>query len=269
MRVGRQAAGRDFVEALARGIDVLRAFSPATMEMTISDVADRTGLARPTARRLLFTLEELGYVRSFDGRFSLTTRVLEIGTATIAAQGLWEIARPHMEGLVAKTLESSSMSQLDGSDIVYTARVAVPKIIALAVSIGTRFPAVATSMGRVLLADLDDQELAKALSTPSTSPIVPLVSPDPAELADILAGVRAQGWALADEQLSAGIRSVAAPVRDVMGRVGAALNVTVHAGETSVDKLVSEHLPQLLDTAAAISAEWRELERLPIVEVPK
>ncbi len=165
----------DFVEALARGLDVIKAFGPTAMELTVSEVAARTGLARPTARRLLMTLEQLGYTRLANGAYTLTTKTLELGTAYVAAQGLWDIARPHLASLVAKTGESSSMSQLDGSDIVYTARVPVPKIIALSVQIGTRFPAAATSMGRVLLADLDKSELDKVLATPSASGVIPRV----------------------------------------------------------------------------------------------
>ncbi len=262
----KQESGRDFVEALARGIDVLTAFSPTAIEMTVTEMAERTGLARPTARRLLLTLEQLGYVRSAGGAYSLTAKVLEIRTASIAVQGMWDVARPHLVRLVSLTSESSSMSQLDGSDIVYTARVPVPKIIALSVTIGTRFPAVAASMGRVLLADLDEAELDKVLDTPSSSGIVPRVTPSRAELATDLAQVREQGWALADEILSLGIRSVAAPVRDADGRVAAAVNVTVHAAETSVERLVGDHLPRLLETAQAISEEWTHLDRLPTTE---
>ena len=176
-RPSRAEAGNgEFVEALARGLDVITCFGPTSLELSVSDVASRTGLARPTARRLLLTLEQLGYVRSVGGSFSLTTRVLRLGTAGIAAQGIWDVARPHLVTLVGHTGESSSMSQLDGSDIVYTARVPVPKIIALAVSIGTLFPAVATSMGRVLLADLEPDELEEVLATPSRSGVIPRVT---------------------------------------------------------------------------------------------
>ena len=149
----------DFVEAFARGLAVIKAFSVSRLALSVSDVAEVTKLARPTTRRLLLTLESLGYVRSVDGMFELTPKVLELGTAYINARGMWDIARPHLETLVAKTKESSSMSQLDGSDIVYTARVAVPKIIGLSVQIGTRFPAYATSMGRVLLSEHSSKDL--------------------------------------------------------------------------------------------------------------
>src|SRR5215468_44132 len=152
--MARRETGPDFIEALARGLDVIRAFGPRQPIMSLAGVAAATGLARPTARRILLTLTELGYVRSVDGGFELTPRVLELGMSYVLSRNLWEVARPHMERLVSRTHESSSIAQLDGSDIVYVARVAVPKIIALAVTIGTRFPAMQTSLGKVLLAGL-------------------------------------------------------------------------------------------------------------------
>lgn len=262
-RGGRRMSG-EFVEALARGLDVITCFGPTAVELTVSEVASRTGLARPTARRLLLTLEQLGYVRAVNGSYSLTTEVLRLGTSVIAAQGIWDVARPHLMTLVQRTGESSSMSQLSGSDIVYTARVAVPKIIALAVSIGTLFPAVATSMGKVLLSDLDEAELETALATPSRSGIIPRVTPTRAQLDHDLAEIRERGWAISDELLSVGIRSVAVPVRDRAGRTVAAMNVTVHAAETSIETLTGEYLPSLLSTASAVSQEWSHLDRLPI-----
>jgi IclR family pca regulon transcriptional regulator len=178
--------------------------------------------------------------------------------------GIWELARPHLEALVAQTGESSSMSQLDGSDIVYVARVPVPKIIALSVHIGTRFPAVATSMGHVLLADLSRTELIEVLDTPSQSGIIPRITPSLTKLEHELGLVRDRGWALSDERLSLGIRSVAAPVRDATGTTVAAVNVTVHAAETSVSELKRRHLPKLLETAAELTEEWTNLARLPV-----
>jgi IclR family transcriptional regulator, pca regulon regulatory protein len=259
-----RASNADFVEALARGLTVLTAFSPTATSLSVSDAAARTGLPRPTARRLLLTLEQLGYVRSDDGRYSLTTKVLELGTTYIAALGIWELARPHLMALVARTGESSSMSQLDGSDIVYVARVPVPKIVALSVHIGTRFPAVATSMGHVLLCELSRAELTEVLRQPSQSGVMPRVIPTRKDLDADLAKVRERGWALSDERLSLGIRSIAAPVRDAAGTTVAAMNVTVHAAETSVKDLQRRHLPLLLETAARISAEFANLARLPV-----
>jgi IclR family pca regulon transcriptional regulator len=257
------------VEALARGLDVLACFDAGRPSMTLSEVAGAAGLARPTARRLLLTLEELGFVRSSGGLFQLTPKVLTLGMAYVGALGLWDIARPHLEALVARTGESSSMAQLDGSDIVYVARVAVPKLIALRVEIGTRFPAVQTSQGKVLLAALPPDELARTLAEPSRAGLPTYIGRGDEQLAAELTEVRARGWALADEELAPGVRSVAVPVRDGEGRVRAAMNVTVHAAETSTERLLDEHLPQLLRTAGDISAEWALWQSRPHVEVAR
>ena len=263
-----RGTGPDFVEALARGLDVLACFDDRHPRMSLTEIADRTGLARPTARRLLLTLAELGFVRLDEGRFTLTPKVLTLGLAYVGSLGLWEMAQPHLEALVAQTGESSSMAQLDGSDIIYVARVSVPKIITLRVVIGTRFPALQTSQGKVLLAALDPGALAATLAEPSRSGLPPVPAPDPKELEDELRTVRARGWALADEELAPGIRSVAVPVRDGDGSVRAALNVTVHASETTMQTLVTEHLPKLLRTAGDISAEWALWQDMPRSELP-
>ena len=185
----------------------------------------------------------------------------------VLSRGLWEIARPHMEALVARTRESTSIAQLDGSDIVYVARVAVPKIVTLSVTIGTRFPAMQTSLGKVLLAALPPAEAERVLAEPSRSGITPRWQPDAAERAAALREVRARGWALTDEQLAPGIRSVAVPLRDGDGRVIAAINVNSHAAETPLDVLIGQHLPLLLQTAGSISADWAARQSAPQVTV--
>ena len=265
--MGRAEAGPDFIEALARGLDVIRAFRAGRPSMTMSEVATEAGLARPTARRVLITLQQLGYVRSEAGGFSLTPRVLELGTSYVESLGLWDVARPHMEWLVAQTGESTSIAQLDGSDIVYVARVAVPKIVTLVVSIGTRFPALQTSLGKVLLAALSDDEVDEVLAQPSRSGVRPLWTPDRDERVAALREVRARGWAMTDEQLAPGIRSVAAPLRDGAGRVVAAMNVNAHALETSVQKLTQRYLPPLLTAAAEVSADFAQRSAVPHVTV--
>ncbi len=266
--MARDGTGPDFIEALARGLGVIAAFRPGRPVLSLAEVATATGLARPTARRILLTLAELGYVRPAAGGFALTPRVLELGMAYVHSMGLWEIARPHMERLVASTHESSSIAQLDGSDVVYVARVSVPKIVTLAVDIGTRFPALPTSLGKVLLAAVPADEVDRILAEPSRSGVIPRWQPDRAERDAELAQVRARGWALTDEKLAAGIRSVAAPLRNGSGRVIAALNVNAHAAETSVQKLVEEHLPLLLATAGEISADFARRDALPHVSRP-
>lgn len=262
-----RGSGRDFVEALARGLDVLQAFDAQHRTLSLAEVAAATGLARPTARRLLLTLEELGFVRSDDGAFALTPKVISLGTAYVASLGLWEVARPHLEALVRRTGESSSMTQLAGSDIVYVARVSVPKIIALRVDIGTLFPAQQTSQGKVLLAALSPEELDAVLAVPSRSGLPPYIGRTRAELDQELVRVRARGWALADEELAPGVRSVAVPVRDGAGTVRAAMNVTVHAAETTTEKLLDQHLPHLLRAAGDVSDDWALWQSRPHASV--
>ncbi|MGY1500756.1 IclR family transcriptional regulator domain-containing protein [Streptomyces sp. QTS52] len=261
--MARTGTGPDFIEALARGLDVITAFGPRQPVMSLSEVAAATGLARPTVRRILLTLEELGYVRTSDKGFALTPRVLDLGMAYAHSLGLWDVARPHMEQLVARTRESCSIAQLDGSDIVYVARVAVPKIVTLAVQIGTRFPALQTSLGKVLLAALEPERLERVLTEPTRSGLTPLWQPGHEERDAVLREVRARGWALADEDLALGIRSVAVPLRDGEGRVIAAVNVNAHAAETSVRTLLDEHLPLLLQAAGEISCDFARLAAVP------
>jgi IclR family pca regulon transcriptional regulator len=235
--------------------------------MSLTDVATATGLARPTARRLLLTLQEIGYVRAVGGGFELTPKVIGLGTAYVSSLGLWEVARPHLEALVRRTGESSSMAQLDGSDIVYVARVSVPKIISLRVDVGTRFPAPQTSQGKVLLAALPPAEADRVLAEPSRSGLPAYIGRSHDQLRDELVLIRARGWALADEELAPGVRSVAVPVRDGAGAVRAAMNVTVHAAETSTAVLLDDHLPRLLRTAGDVSADWALWQSRPHVEV--
>jgi IclR family pca regulon transcriptional regulator len=274
--VARRDDSPDFIEAIARGLDVIRAFGPGQPVMSLAGVAAASDLPRPTARRILLTLEQLGYVRAVGGQpaggqagggYELTPRVLDLGMSYVLSRGLWEVARPHMEALVAQTRESTSIAQLDGSDIVYVARVAVPKIVTLSVTIGTRFPAMQTSLGKVLLAALPLAEAERVLSEPSRSGITTPWRPDAAERAAALREVRARGWALTDEQLAPGIRSVAVPLRDGEGRVIAAINVNSHAAETPLDVLMGRHLPLLLQTAGAISADWAACQSAPQVTV--
>jgi IclR family pca regulon transcriptional regulator len=261
--MAREDAGPDFIEALARGLEVLRSFRPERRVSTLSEIAADTGLARPTVRRILMTLIALGYVRNADRGYVLAPRVLELGMTYINSLEMWDVARPHLEKLVGQTNESSSMAQLDEGDIVYVARVAVPKIVTLSVSIGTRFPAIATSMGKVLLAAQDFNTLDHLWEEPSRSGITPRSQPTPNELFRELREVRAKGWALADQDLAPGIRSIATGIRDADGEVVAAVNVTVHAAETSVEKLTGEYLPLLLRAAADISHDWAMLGAVP------
>ena len=236
--------------------------------MTSAQLAVKTGLARPTAHRLLLTLESLGYVRNSDAGFSLTPRVVDLGMSYIATRGLWDIARPHMEEIVKATNQSCSITELDGSDIVYVARVTVPKVLVMAVGVGTRTPARSTSPGDVLLADLTPQELATTLRTPSRSDFVPRESRTDAELETVLPQVRKQGWAISDERLAHGVRAVSVPLTTSQSRTVAAISIAVHSTEISVDQMKKKILPLLVTTAASISADWCKYGELPMTSLP-
>lgn len=243
------------VQSLERGLAVIRCFAADTPELTLSDVARKTGLTRAAARRFLLTLVDLGYVRTDGKYFSLTARVLELGYAYLSGLSLPEIAMPHLEALSAEVRESSSVSVLDGPDIVYVARVPVSRIMTVAINLGTRFPAYATSMGHVLLAGLDEAQLQSYVDSVRLEPLTPHTITSAAALRTELAAVRQQGWAMVDQELEAGLRSVAAPIRDRTGRVVAAVNVSTHASRTPADAVRRTMLPALLATAGRIEAD--------------
>jgi IclR family transcriptional regulator, pca regulon regulatory protein len=246
-----------FVQSLERGLEVIRAFDADHPQLTLSDVARSAGITRAAARRFLLTLAELGYVRA-DGRwFSLTPRVLELGYAYLSSLSLPEVAEPHLERLVADVRESSSVSVLDGADIVYVARVPVSRIMTVAINVGTRFPAYATSMGRVLLAGLPPEALDAYLADVRLGRLSRHTMTSPTDLRAELEQVRRQGWAMVDQELEEGLRSVAAPVRDRLGRVVAAVNLSTHASRTSLEAIRRHLVPPLLETAARIEADLR------------
>jgi IclR family pca regulon transcriptional regulator len=253
--------GAHFVQSLARGLAVIRAFDAASPELTLSDVARKTGLTRAAARRFLLTFADLGYVRT-DGRlFALSPRVLELGYAYLSSLTLPEVAEPHLERLVAEVHESASISVLDGTDVVYVARVPTAQIMRVTISIGTRFPAYATSMGRVLLAGLPDDRLEGYLAGATLRRFTAQTITSVPELRKELTRVREQGWAMNDQELEEGLRSIAAPIRDHSGRVAAAVNIAAPAGRTSPETARRALLPPLLATAAHIEADLRAARR--------
>ncbi|NYD68118.1 IclR family transcriptional regulator domain-containing protein [Agromyces atrinae] len=236
----------EFIQSLARGLDVITAFSAERPEMTLSDVAQATGLTRASARRFLLTLTTLGYMQT-DGRlFSLTPHVLRLGFSYLSALSLPDVARPHLERLSQRLGESTSASVLDGDDIVYVARVPVRRIMAVGITIGTRFPAVTTSMGRVLLAALPPAETDAAIEHS------PQIDRDAVRRAVADAGT--QGWCIVDQELEVGLRSAAAPLRRA-GSVVGAINVSTSTATTTLERLRDEFVPALVETAAAISSD--------------
>jgi IclR family pca regulon transcriptional regulator len=248
----------DFIQSLERGLSVIRAFDGDHPKLSLSEVAVRTGLSRAAARRFLRTLVDLGYMRLEGSQFSLRPKILELGYAYLSSLSLPEVAMPHLEQLVEQVRESSSVCQLDGDDVVYIARVPTRRIMTVAISVGTRFPAYATSMGRVMLADKPADWLGHYLASATLRPLTPHTKADPALLRAELARIRAQGWALVDQELEEGLRSVAAPIRDGGGHVIAAVNVSTHAGRRSTEQVVDDLLEPLLRAARAIEADLQQ-----------
>ena len=243
-----------FVQSLSRGLAVIRALN-SPEPMTLSDIARASELSRASARRFVLTLEELGYVQQSAGRFALTPRVLELGFAYLSALGLPEVAQPHMERLVETVRESSSVCVLDGESVVYVARVPTRRIMNVVISVGTRFPAYATSMGRVLLAGLDQEVCAELLDRIELVPLAHDTITTRPQLEAELERVRLAGYAIVDQELESGLRSVAAPIRDRRERVIAAVNLAVHATRVSVAEIRESLLGPLLETAAAIERD--------------
>jgi IclR family pca regulon transcriptional regulator len=241
------------VQSLERGLAVLQVFSRENPAPTLSEVARLAGTTRATARRILLTLERLGHVRSDGRRFSLTPRVLALGWSYLSSLNLWEIAQPLMEDLVEETGESCSAATLDLPDVVYVARVPTRRIMSITLGVGTRLPAHATSMGRVLLAALDPAELDTFLSNSALEALTENTLTEAAALRGAIDEVRAQGWALVDQELELGLRSVAAPIQDAERRTVAALNVSAAVSRVPIEKLRDEILPSLLATADAVS----------------
>jgi IclR family transcriptional regulator, pca regulon regulatory protein len=253
---GEAARNGDFVQSLDRGLAVIRAFGPERERLSLSEVAKATGLTRAAARRFLLTLVRLGYVRNDGREFSLRPRVLELGYAYLSGLALPEVAAPHLEELVARLHESSSVSVLDGHQIVYVARVPTKRIMTVAISVGTRFPAYATAMGRVLLAALTDDELDRYLAEATFERLTARTVTSPDRLAAIVRDAARQGYSIVDQELEEGLRAVAAPIRGAADGI-AAINVSAHASRVSMVAMRGRILPALLETARQIEADLR------------
>lgn len=249
----------DFVQSLEKGLSVINSFSSEYPSQTLSEVAQRTGLTRATSRRILLTLTELGYVDQRGRAFSLTPRVLDLGYSFLASFRIAEIAQPSMERLVEMVHESSSMSVLDGSEIVYVARVPTTRIMTIALALGSRLPAYPTSMGRVLLASLRDDQLDEYIDRVQLDRLTPYTVTDRRQLRRIVQKCREDGFALVDQELEEGVRSIAAPVRNQRGEVVAAMNVSCHASRVSVEQMHEDFKPRLLETTAQLTGRIRGL----------
>jgi IclR family pca regulon transcriptional regulator len=246
-----------FVQSLARGISVIRAFGASSPIMTLSEVAQRAGVSRAGARRVLLTLQTLGYVHHDGRRFRLSPKILDLGYSYLSSLDLWDFAEPIMEELVETVHESCSASVLDGDDIVYVMRVPTHRIMSINLRVGSRLPAYAASMGRVLLGSLDDGELDRYLARVTLVPRSRFTVTDTARLGKIVRTDRAKGWSLVDQELEEGLRSIAVPLSSTGGRVIAALNISAHASRVTARQMVSDFLPRLQVAQARINESLR------------
>lgn len=242
----------DFVTALARGLAVMRTFERGAEKQTLSQVAAKTDLSRGSARRFLLTLEALGYVAQEGNTFRLTSKVLDLGYSYLSSIPIWEKAQPFMKEIVDRIDESCSMAVLEGPDVVYIARVPPRHVYTIPVQVGTRMPAYANAMGRVLLAALDEQALEEFMSSMQPRKLTPRTETDVEALRRILRKVHTQGYAMPEDQVYEGRRSLAVPIRDREGRTVAAINISAMNSRASKERFLKEFLPLLTNAAEQI-----------------
>jgi len=245
--------GDSYVQSFARGLEVIRSFSAGAPRQTLSEVAARTGLTRAGARRILLTLHTLGYVHSDGKLFALTPRILDLGFAYLSSLPIWNLAEPVMEDLVRQVQESCSAAVLDGSDIVYVLRVPTRKILRIGLGVGSRLPAYCTSMGRVLLAALPDEEVVRRLEASRREAFTRHTVTDVATLLSRVQQARRQGWCIVNQELEEGLVSAAVPITDRSGQTLAALNISGQANRTSPRQMQDTLVPPLLDAARRIA----------------
>ncbi|MBF6988383.1 MULTISPECIES: IclR family transcriptional regulator [Cupriavidus] len=242
-----------YVQSFARGLSVIRAFNAQHPAQTLTEIAQASGLTRAGARRILLTLVGLGYVQA-DGRlFRLTPKILDLGFAYLTSMPFWNLAEPIMETLSQQVHESCSISVLDGTEIVYVLRVPARKIMTINLSIGSRLPAYCSSMGRVLMAGLNEAELDAVLRASELRARTSRTVTDIEALKTIVADIRTRGWALNDQELEEGLVSLAAPIRNRAGQTIAAINISGQANRTSAQEMLERFLPPLLEASEKIS----------------
>lgn len=248
---------RDMISGLAKGLSVIETFSAEVPRQSITQVSEATGLDRATARRCLLTLTELGYA-AYDGKFfTLTPRVLRLGTACLATMPLAQMVQPWLDAMSEELGESSSVSILDGGEVVYVARAAQRRVMSIALMPGSRLPAYCTSMGRVLLAALPEAEARARLAAMDLAPRTPMTLTDPEEIMGRIAAIRSEGYAVIDQEVEMGLRSIAVPLVDAHGRTIAALNIGLPVRGETVEDILPRYLPPL----RALQTEMRKVLR--------
>jgi len=249
-----ETSTRDFVQSLERGLVVICSFGEDSSRQTLSDVARRTGFSRAACRRLLHTLEDLNYV-GVDGRdFYLLPHILDIGYSYLSSLPFRRIVEPFVEELSSEVNESVSVSVLDGGEVVYVSRVATSRIMTVSINVGNRLPAHCTSMGRVLLASMPLEEQRRRLGEAALTAYTKFTLTDEKLILAELVKVAKQGWAVNDQELEEGLRSIAAPIVDSSGRTVAAKNISTHVGRTSRKELREKMVPALLATTQRVNA---------------
>lgn len=245
--------GDAYVQSFARGLEVIRSFSASASAQTLTQVASRSGLTRAGARRILLTLQSLGYVTTDGKLFTLTPRILDLGFAYLSSMPMWNLAEPVMESLVEDVRESCSIAVLEGDDIIYVMRVPTHKIMSINLGVGSRLPAYCTSLGRVLLAALPEAQLNARLEVGGRPARTKHTVTDASELAGRIALARKQGWSLVNQELEEGLVSMSAPITNRSGQVVAALNISGQANRTSAKAMQETMLGPLLAAARTIS----------------
>lgn len=252
-------ASDDVVRSLERGLEVIEVMSRAQTSLTLADISRLCDTTRATARRLVLTLKELGYV-AFDGyAYSLRPRVMDLGDAYLSGLGLPQVAHPHLARLAATVQDTCSLTVLDEFDVVYVDRVRASRLMTVNIDIGTRFPAYATSTGRILLAALPEESVEDYLSTLEAEPLTEMTTTSAPGLREEISRARREGFAIANQELDMGLRSVAAPVRASTGAVVAAVVVSTQVTRTPLDILRTQVVPQLLETATSIGTDFSAL----------
>jgi IclR family transcriptional regulator, pca regulon regulatory protein len=242
----------NFVLSLARGLKVIEAFDKHTEGLSIADVSRKTGFSRAATRRLLLTLQMLDYVEEKGRIFRLKTPVLRLGFSYLSSASLPSLAQPVLESLTEILHESTSLSVMDGDEIVYVARSATKRVMSIGLSVGSRLPSYCTSMGRVLLAGFSEERFSAYLDRIILNSLTPKTITDKSHLADVIKHVRTDGYALVDEELELGLRSIAVPISTSQGGVIAAMNVGAHAGRTSAVEMIGRILPNLRSSATSL-----------------
>ncbi|SLN62771.1 Pca regulon regulatory protein [Roseivivax jejudonensis] len=252
----------EFVEALAKGLSILESFDGTRPEMTLSEVAKVVNLSPAAARRSLITLETLGYVGRSGKQFHLTPKIMTLGSAFYASARIDEVLQPELKAVVDRFGDASSVGALDGHDVIYIAHVSVQRARRAAAVVGVRYPAFATSMGRVIVAGMPDDERAAWLARLAPQALTSRTCTDPCRLGEELDRVREQGYATTVDQLDYGITAIAVPIRNAEGRTIAALNSSGYTGLVTPEQLVAERLPELRATASHIA---HQLVRYPVL----